>query len=273
MQDNAQYYPIGEVSRISGISKDTLHFYQKIGLLQADYTDPENGYRYYSRWNLWQLDIITTCRKLRIPLEKIRRILALRDNEKIVALLMDYREEALRLSRYYRQVADDIVWYGEENERLRHPGDGAAIAEEYLDAETVLVGSPRRGAGAYHADLQEAAKTALRRAPSIRKRYGYVLDAGQLQAGKFVKMREYLKLEGSACAEGEPENRLTLPAGRYAVFTLRIRNETADFSPLLAWLAARRQTADAVYAEEVGLQLFEYLDDYYCTVKAHLADQ
>jgi len=97
-----KYYRIGEVSRITGISKDTLHFYTKIGLLVPDYIAPENQYRYYSIDNLWQLDIITACRKLGIPLEKVKEILSLRDNGKIVDLLMDYREEALRLSAYYQ---------------------------------------------------------------------------------------------------------------------------------------------------------------------------
>ena len=46
------YYLIGEVSKITGISKDTLHFYNKIGLLTPDYTDKKNQYRYYYRWNL-----------------------------------------------------------------------------------------------------------------------------------------------------------------------------------------------------------------------------
>lgn len=76
------YFQIGEVSQITGLSKDTLHFYEKAGVLAPDYIDPENQYRYYSRCNLWQIDIISTCRKLSIPLEKIRQILSFRDNEK-----------------------------------------------------------------------------------------------------------------------------------------------------------------------------------------------
>ena len=101
------YYKIGEVSRVPGISKDTLHFYNKIGLLVPDHIDPNNQYRYYSLRNLWQLDIITVCRKLNIPLETVRRILSLRDNEEITRLLMEYRQEAIRLSQYYQQVAED----------------------------------------------------------------------------------------------------------------------------------------------------------------------
>lgn len=38
------YYRIGEVSRVTGISKDTLHFYNKIGLLVPDHIDPDNQY-------------------------------------------------------------------------------------------------------------------------------------------------------------------------------------------------------------------------------------
>ena len=82
------YYRIGEVSRATGISKDTLHFYDRIGLLVPDHVDPDNQYHYYSLRNLWQLDIITVCRKLDIPLETVRRILALRDIDAITALLM-----------------------------------------------------------------------------------------------------------------------------------------------------------------------------------------
>ena len=41
------YYRIGEVSQVSGVSKDTLHFYSKIGLLVPDYIDANNQYRYY----------------------------------------------------------------------------------------------------------------------------------------------------------------------------------------------------------------------------------
>ena len=98
------YYLIGVVSKITGISKDTLHFYNKIGLLVPDYIDEKNQYRYYSRWNLWQLDIITTCRKLSVPLDKVKQILDFHDNGRITQLLLDYRNEALRLSRYYQQV-------------------------------------------------------------------------------------------------------------------------------------------------------------------------
>lgn len=41
-------YTIGEVSRITGVSKDTLRFYDKIDLFKPSFVDPQNGYRYYT---------------------------------------------------------------------------------------------------------------------------------------------------------------------------------------------------------------------------------
>lgn len=68
-------YQIGEVSKITGIPKDTLHFYIKSGLLTPDYIDPQNHYNYFSRWNMYQLDIIMTYRNLGVPLDKVRQII------------------------------------------------------------------------------------------------------------------------------------------------------------------------------------------------------
>lgn len=33
------YYSIGELSKLSGLSHDTLRYYDSIGLLKADYVD------------------------------------------------------------------------------------------------------------------------------------------------------------------------------------------------------------------------------------------
>ena len=40
--------------------------------------------------------------------------------------------------------------------------------------------------------------------------------------------------------------------------------------PLLTGWPPHGEEADAVYAEELGLQLFPYMDDYACEVRAHL---
>lgn len=215
-------YLIGEVGKITGLSKNTLHFYNKIGLLVPDYIDDTNQYRYYSRWNLWQLDIITICRKLSIPLEKVKQILDLQDNAKITQLLMEYRDEALTLSRYYRQVADDILWYHEEGQRIAACTGPQPVRLEALKEETVIAG-------------------VLKKVPDL-----------------------------STLSKAAPETLYTIPAGAYAVCMVHIVNHRADLSPLFSWLEEHHFQALEVYAEEVGLQLFNYIDDYYCELKVRL---
>ena len=264
-----RYYRIGEVSKITGISKDTLHFYNKAGLLIPEYIDPHNGYGYYSHRNLWQLDIISTCRKLNIPLETVKQILSLKDNEEIIKLLMQYREEAIRLSDYYKQVANDIIWYKEENEHIREAeNSGSAIHEEYLESETVIIGDDQKNGLSYHANLQSASNNEIKYSDSIRRKYGYLLDKESLLKGKVIKKRGYLKLENIS----SKENLYEIPAGRYVICTLQINNETVDFSPVYKWIMERNYEIGSIYAEEIGLQLFPYMDHYYCSFKIEIIE-
>lgn len=216
--------------------------------------DPENGYRYYSQKNLWQLDIITTCRKLDIPLDTVREILSKDNNQEVVALLQAHQEKALALSVYYQQVAQDISWYSQENDQMAALQCPTEIREEVLEAETALGGCQDEHGG-YHFRLQEAAREPLHRMPTIRRKYGYVLDLEGLRQGRVVKLREYLKFqEGSMIPE---ESRMTIPAGAYALCTLEIRDETADFTPLLQ---ARRNMTVPMAAQVVGALLNIVLD-------------
>ncbi len=51
-------FSIGEVAKQQNISRQTLIFYDKIGLFRPAYVDPATGYRYYSVGQLDYLDTI-----------------------------------------------------------------------------------------------------------------------------------------------------------------------------------------------------------------------
>ena len=99
---------------------------------------------------------------------------------------------------------------------------------------------------------------------------GYFLDTDHLFQNELLKCREYMKLPDGDYSSINPEHLYTLPAGDYAVFTVHIQDETADFSPLLKFLSAEGYTTDIVFAEEIGFQLFKYIHNYYCEIRAHL---
>ncbi len=54
-------YTVKEVSRMSGVSVRTLHYYDEIGLLKPVFYG-ENGYRYYEQEQLLQLRKRTSAR-------------------------------------------------------------------------------------------------------------------------------------------------------------------------------------------------------------------
>ena len=62
-------YLIGDMSEIVGVSRDTLRFYEKKGIIKA--RKKENGYRYYLEEDLFRLMVILYKRKMNDSLEEI----------------------------------------------------------------------------------------------------------------------------------------------------------------------------------------------------------
>src|SRR5699024_614021 len=65
-------FSIGELSKYQKISKQTLIFYDKIGLFRPAYADPNNGYRYYSASQIDYLDTILLMKKIGFSLNEIK---------------------------------------------------------------------------------------------------------------------------------------------------------------------------------------------------------
>lgn len=264
-------YLVGEVSKITGISKDTLRFWDKIGLLKPKYVDPVNSYRYYTYDQFWSMDIIMCCRSLNISIEKIRTILSSSSNDRVLALLLEQKKEAEQLSRYYQQVTEDIAWYVTQDEQIRQTKALNTVSVKHFPKRTVLYGDNAEETHAYHLKLQELCRTAVKRSSSIRRGYGFLLDETKMQEGGFVKRGEYIRFDQETLKSVPPKYLTVLPAGNYACCTLNVMNDRADFSPLLQWLEQHSVRPDYVIADEIGLQLFEYLDHgYLCEVKALL---
>ena len=148
-------YSIGEISHITGVSKDTLRYYDRIGVFKPEYVDPDNQYRYYTYSQFWYLDIITCCRRLQIPLERVKSVLDLHDNEKIVEMLKEQRQEAQRQSEYYARVVDDIDCYTEHNKRLREMVKDKEI-KKTLSPSGLTMCQFSRETGFYHQTYQPA---------------------------------------------------------------------------------------------------------------------
>lgn len=264
-------YLIGEVSSITGITRETLRYYYREGIVSPSYVDPSNNYRYYTYDQFWCFDIIVVCRRLGVSLERIKEILNSHDNNKVVELLLAEREEAVRLSQEYAKIADDISWYSDQQEIIRNTRPGDVPEIRYIPERKVLMGTNRDERRSYHLDLQELCRKAGQPLNALRRRYGFVLDPEAIRHDGFEKIGEYIQFEDEDLEKVPDHYITTIPGGEYACFVQMVVNDSADFSPILKWLKDNGRTASYIISDEVGLQLFQYLDHgYLCETKVLL---
>jgi DNA-binding transcriptional MerR regulator/effector-binding domain-containing protein len=107
---------IGEFSKICEVSTKTLRYYDEIGLINPDEINPENGYRYYSIRQLKKMLFINRLKSYNFPLEEIKAILELEDDqseEKLCSALNRKRreiQEKLNAFEYtLKQMSNDIL--------------------------------------------------------------------------------------------------------------------------------------------------------------------
>lgn len=68
---------IGEFARMSRLSPKALRLYDELGLLVPTRVDPDTGYRWYAATQLDHARLVASLRRIRVPLTRIRDILAL----------------------------------------------------------------------------------------------------------------------------------------------------------------------------------------------------
>lgn len=85
-------FRIGEVAQMFHISVGSLRHYEKLGLIQPEYTDASSGYRYYGIQQFEHLNTIRYLRALGMSLEDIADFLQNKDVGKIQEMLVQQRE-------------------------------------------------------------------------------------------------------------------------------------------------------------------------------------
>ncbi len=86
-------FQIGEVTKITGITRKTLLIYEEKGLLTPAVKDKESGYRYYSADNITQIRFIRSLQSLGLSLKEVAEYYY--DTENIdthIQRLLDLRE-------------------------------------------------------------------------------------------------------------------------------------------------------------------------------------
>jgi DNA-binding transcriptional MerR regulator len=130
---------IGEFASATWLSPKALRLYDRNGLLSPDTIDPSNGYRKYSHAQIEVARLVAMLRRIEMPLDQIRVLLGLAEDER-ASFVARYREaEAERHSR--RQSLARFVEH--------------AVAQGSLD------GSGQPGASRFEVSLRTVPKCAV----------------------------------------------------------------------------------------------------------------
>lgn len=96
-----KYFTVGEFAKLHKFSRQTLIYYDKIGLLKPEYIDPENGYRYYGPEQLELLDLLYTLKEAGVSLKEIKSFMENRSVSQAVDLFSEKVHELEK--KIYRQ--------------------------------------------------------------------------------------------------------------------------------------------------------------------------
>ena len=111
MKFSNDYFTAGELAQLTGISKQLLIYYDKNKIFSPAFT-AENGYRYYSLYQYYVLEILITLRKMGLSLPEIREYINNRDIENLSHLynskIQEYSETIADLQRKIHSLQNRI---------------------------------------------------------------------------------------------------------------------------------------------------------------------
>ncbi|MCT4632678.1 MAG: MerR family transcriptional regulator [Firmicutes bacterium] len=113
-------FKIGEISNIKKIDKQTLRYYDKIGLLKPEIVDPNNGYRYYSIEQFMDVDLIQFHKHLGLTLKEMKDFREIKDIQSSIEALKIQHHKLIskiqslnEIEKNISKIINDVEYYTE----------------------------------------------------------------------------------------------------------------------------------------------------------------
>lgn len=209
-KNNIKSFTTGEFAKRFGIKKDTLFYYDRIGLFHPAKVD-DNGYRCYTFEQLDVFWMLQSLRELNFPIQALKNYVNAPSPEKLVDLSKDQltlvKEEIKKLEQI-QWLLSNIVAYSEE--ALNAPLDEFTL--KVLPDEAILYSNPLPLRDELHADewfnfTDQFLKEAELKGPAY---------AGSIVSQKDIKAGIYGRIDRLFVRRNDAKSKIK-PAGLYAV--------------------------------------------------------
>lgn len=194
------YFTIGELSKFSNVSKQTLIYYDKEGIFKPGLVDRENGYRYYGADQIEVLDSILILKEIGLSLREIKDFMRNRNSENAVAVMKKQQLRIAQNMEHLKLISKRLQKKIDTLENFFENSQNQVVFEkqdkEWLAIEPV---APPKDLS----ELDIALKKLLARAGEERYPYYYQLgdmvSLRKLQSGQFTSFSyAFLPLEEAA---------------------------------------------------------------------------
>lgn len=137
--NNYGHMTISEFARYTGIKRDNLIFYDKIGLITPELRS-ENGYRYYTQHQLPTAVLVSSMRELGISIQTIKDYTDQRTPQKMMTLFEHQKQKIDADIQKLQQLRDIMALYTDITAEALHK-DITLIQVKYQPQEPVFFGS------------------------------------------------------------------------------------------------------------------------------------
>ena len=256
--DDAARYSVKEAARILGIGEQSLRYYDRAGLLEPQFRDPDNSYRYYSISQFYLLEMFKYAKRLGLAMPDYRSFLISADQEashdysparNVIASLLDQRRA--ELAELQRTIADLEAM--EHNLELlgSNTVGGAPFADEVEDRWVFAVDHVP-GSSLEETSVKLRSERARYQA-LLTERYGFLLDALAAAAGRLEILKEYVVLAvDPKDAPPEGEGVMLLPGGECRCLLHHCFCPEEPFDDVARALAEKPSGRPYLVADELG---------------------
>lgn len=249
-----EYYQIGEISRLYQIGRDSLMYYEKLGMIQPKRSP--KGYRLYSLHDIWKLNVIRDLRSLNFSIAQIREYLCSRTLDSTFSLLqtqvqrIDAKIDALQQQKAHIQ------------QRL---GNLQAVLSSFQEGRISLVSFPQRSGTIIRTDVERDEEIDfLFQKLHNQQEESYLLgntDAGSVITLDNVLKGHYQKFSAVFLLDPiyQPQSSFQLPAGKYLTLSYRgsYQKSPGYLASLVQYARQHHLTLDSHFYELYTVDIHE----------------
>ncbi|MGG7178436.1 MerR family transcriptional regulator [Clostridium paraputrificum] len=256
------YMQIKEFSRLTGIKRENLRYYDQIGLLSPEYRG-ENGYRYYTQRQLTSAYLILSLRELGIGIEEIKKYVDRRSPEEMFSLFSSQKKNILKEMKRLRRTLEIMDLYvGMAEDALKY--DENIIRIEYKEKEPIFIG-PLIPSDDIYDSVISFYDFAAENGFDLGYPLGAIISEENLKSGdELLAARYYFKVEN--------DNNSYKPEGKYAILYGRCAYGESDdlYKNLITFIQENKLRLCGDAYEEYPLNELSTIDDKQYCVKIEI---